>query len=95
MTHSPTVIRALLDEHGLDPSRALGQNFVADANTVRKIVRLAVEAGQEVAAGQPVLVMEAMKMENEIRAPRDGRVHEIAVGAGQAVETGAVLFTLE
>ena len=41
MTHSPSAIRALLADHGLAPSRALGQNFVADANTVRRIVRLA------------------------------------------------------
>lgn len=41
MTHTPTVLRALLAEHGLEPSRALGQNFVADPNTVRRIVRLA------------------------------------------------------
>ena len=41
MTHSRTTIQALLAEHGLSPSRALGQNFVADANTVRRIARLA------------------------------------------------------
>jgi 16S rRNA (adenine1518-N6/adenine1519-N6)-dimethyltransferase len=41
VTHSPTAIRALLDAHGLSPSRALGQNFVADANTVRRIARIA------------------------------------------------------
>lgn len=41
MTHSPSALRALMAEHGLEASRALGQNFVADANTVRKIVRLA------------------------------------------------------
>ncbi len=41
MTHTPSAIRALLAEHGLEPSRALGQNFVADPNTVRRIVRLA------------------------------------------------------
>ena len=41
MTHSPTAIRRLLADHGLEPSRALGQNFVADANTVRRIARLA------------------------------------------------------
>lgn len=41
MTHTPSTIRALLDAHGLSPSRALGQNFVADPNTVRRIVRLA------------------------------------------------------
>lgn len=41
MTHSPSDIRALLDARELEASRALGQNFMADANTVRKIVRLA------------------------------------------------------
>ena len=41
MTHSPADINRLLDEYGLAPRRALGQNFVADPNTVRKIVRLA------------------------------------------------------
>jgi 16S rRNA (adenine1518-N6/adenine1519-N6)-dimethyltransferase len=41
VTHSPGGIRGLLAEHGLEPSRALGQNFVADANTVRRIARLA------------------------------------------------------
>ncbi len=49
MTHSPSAIRAMLAEHGLRPSRALGQNFVADANTVRRIVRVAgVRAGDRV-----------------------------------------------
>jgi 16S rRNA (adenine1518-N6/adenine1519-N6)-dimethyltransferase len=41
VTLSPRDVRALLDEHGLAPSRALGQNFVADPNTVRRIARLA------------------------------------------------------
>lgn len=41
MTLSRRQVRALLDEHGLQPSRALGQNFVADPNTVRRIARLA------------------------------------------------------
>lgn len=41
MTHSPGRVRELLAEHGLEPSRALGQNFVADPNTVRRVARLA------------------------------------------------------
>jgi 16S rRNA (adenine1518-N6/adenine1519-N6)-dimethyltransferase len=49
MTHSPSAIHELLGSHGLSPSRALGQNFVADANTVRRIARLArVGAGDQV-----------------------------------------------
>ena len=50
MTHSPADIRQLLADNDLHPSRALGQNFVVDANTVRRIVRLA-----EVHRGQPVV----------------------------------------
>jgi 16S rRNA (adenine1518-N6/adenine1519-N6)-dimethyltransferase len=50
VTHSPRELRALLVAHGLEPSRALGQNFVADANTVRRIARLA-----EVGAGDHVV----------------------------------------
>ena len=49
MTHSRSELVALLDQHGLKPSRALGQNFVVDANTVRRIARLAdVGPGDEV-----------------------------------------------
>jgi len=50
VTHSGADIAALLETHGLRPSRALGQNFVADPNTVRRIARLA-----EVGPGAPVL----------------------------------------
>ena len=60
-----------------------------------KLVRLLVAAGQEVAAGQGLLVMEAMKMENELKAPRAGRVRDIHVAERQAVETGALLLVLE
>ncbi len=49
MTHTRAELVALLDDHGLTPSRALGQNFVVDANTVRRIARLAgIGAGDEV-----------------------------------------------
>ncbi len=60
-----------------------------------KLVRVLVRAGQDVGAGQGLVVMEAMKMENEIRAPRAGRVKEAPVQEGQAVETGALLVLLE
>jgi biotin carboxyl carrier protein len=60
-----------------------------------KLVRLLVEAGQQVEAGQGLLVMEAMKMENELKAPRAGRVREVHAGERQAVETGALLLVLE
>lgn len=49
------------------------------------ITRLLVETGQQVEAGQPLLILEAMKMENEIRASRAGIVSHLRVTAGQSV----------
>jgi len=57
------------------------------------VVRVQVEVGQEVTAGQAVLVLEAMKMENELKAAGPGLVEQIHVKPGQAVEKGAVLVT--
>jgi biotin carboxyl carrier protein len=59
------------------------------------IVRVEVEPGQEVRAGQPIVIMEAMKMENELRAEVAGRVAQVVVSAGQAVEKGAILVEFE
>lgn len=60
-----------------------------------KIVKVLVDRGEEVAQGAGLVVMEAMKMENELRAPRSGIVRELGVREGQAVETGALLALLE
>ena len=53
------------------------------------------EAGQAVAQGDPLLVMEAMKMEHRLTAPRDGVVLDVLVAVGDQVTDGAVLVTLE
>lgn len=59
------------------------------------VVRLEVEAGQLVAPGGGVLVLEAMKMENELRSPAGGRVRAVLVRPGQAVEKGQTLVEFE
>ena len=59
------------------------------------IVRVEVQPGQAVEAGQGVVIMEAMKMENELRAEAPGVVSRVLVQAGQAVEKGAVLVEFE
>jgi biotin carboxyl carrier protein len=59
-----------------------------------KVVRVLVAEGDEVAARQGVVVIEAMKMENELRAPRAGRVGSVAVQPGALVESGALLLTI-
>ncbi len=59
------------------------------------VVAVGVSAGDEVEAGASLLTIEAMKMQNEVRAPRGGRVVEVAVESGQAVATGAPLLRIE
>jgi len=59
-----------------------------------RVVRVLVKPGDEVAAGQPLLVIEAMKMENELVAARGGTVREVGVAEGASVETGRLLVRL-
>jgi pyruvate carboxylase subunit B len=59
------------------------------------IVRVSVVAGDSVQAGQGVVVMEAMKMENELRAQAAGRVKSVSVSPGTAVEKGTLLIEFE
>ena len=60
-----------------------------------RIVRVLAAAGDAVEARQPIIVVEAMKMENELRAPRAGRITEIAVVPGTSVEAGRILAVIE
>ncbi len=59
-----------------------------------KIVKMLVADGQQVTGGQGLLVIEAMKMQNELRAPRAGRVEKIYVREGTGVESGFKLLRL-
>jgi biotin carboxyl carrier protein len=59
-----------------------------------KIVRLLVAAGDAVEAGQGLIVVEAMKMQNEIRSPKSGTVERIAVKEGQTVNAGDVVAVI-
>ncbi|GHF37746.1 propionyl-CoA carboxylase alpha chain [Amycolatopsis bartoniae] len=59
------------------------------------VLRIAVEAGATVSAGEPLLWLEAMKMEHRITAPSDGVVAELPVSVGQQVEVGAVLAVVK
>jgi biotin carboxyl carrier protein len=59
------------------------------------VVKVLVEPGQEVTPGQPLVVLQAMKMENELSLPAGGKISKLGVTEGQTVEAGQVLATLE
>jgi pyruvate carboxylase subunit B len=60
-----------------------------------RVVKVLVEPGDRVTERQPLVVVEAMKMENELRAPGDAVVREVNVAEGASVEAGAILLVLE
>ncbi len=60
-----------------------------------KIVRVLVQAGEKVEAGQGLLVVEAMKMQNEIRSPKSGTVERLLVKEGQPVNAGEILAWID
>ena len=94
MTHSPSAIIGLLAEHGIDPSRALGQNFVADANTVRRIARLA-DVGEgdrvvEIGAGLGSLTLALLETGASVTAIEVDR-HVLPVLRGIVEPAGATV----
>ena len=58
-------------------------------------MKVLVEVGQEVEVGQSVVVLEAMKMENQIQAEKSGKVKEVKVKAGDTVGSGDVVVVIE
>ena len=59
-----------------------------------KVVRVLVAAGEPIEAGQGIAVVEAMKMQNEVRSPKTGSVERLFVAEGQTVNAGEVLATI-
>ncbi len=87
----------ILDE--LAAAAAEGSNAEANAQELRAempglVVDVKCEVGQELRRGDAVVVLEAMKMQNELSSPGDGVVAEVHVKAGQSVESGALLLRL-
>ncbi|GAO05430.1 acetyl-CoA carboxylase biotin carboxyl carrier protein subunit [Anaeromyxobacter sp. PSR-1] len=90
----------LLDERKLRMRRASPRASVEGRRAVTapmpgRVVKVLVAPGDAVRAGQPLVVVEAMKMENEMRSPKDGKVVEVRVVEGQAVEGSALLCAVE
>lgn len=60
-----------------------------------KVISILTQAGQRVEKGSGVIIIQAMKMENEIKAPKDGEIKDIRVTEGQTIEVGQVLLVME
>jgi biotin carboxyl carrier protein len=75
-------------------ARAPARGEAIRAPIAGKVVKVLVAVGDQIAPGKPVLVLEAMKMENELAAERGGAVTAIHKAAGQAVDTGDLLIEI-
>jgi biotin carboxyl carrier protein len=87
-----------------DPKRLRGSNAsggqadgIAEIKTAMpgKLVRVLTEQGAQIKQGEPILVVEAMKMQNEMKSPKDGTVKEIRFAEGATVNAGDVLAVIE
>jgi biotin carboxyl carrier protein len=79
---------------GVETAGAAGEQRIT-APMPGKVLRVLVRPGDEVALRQPLVVIEAMKMENELASPKAGRIKEVAVNEGQSVEAGRLLLIVE
>jgi glutaconyl-CoA decarboxylase len=88
--------RAALRERARRGREEVGQSGPTEVHAIIPgvVISVSVAAGDAVAAGQQLLVVEAMKMQNELRAPRDGTIERVAVGAGTTIEVGDLLLVI-
>ncbi|MBO4991670.1 MAG: biotin/lipoyl-binding protein, partial [Firmicutes bacterium] len=77
------------------PAASLGDGEPVNSPMPGNIMDVRCQAGQKVKSGNILFILEAMKMENEIVAPRDGVIGAVGVTKGSTVDTGSVLCTLK
>ena len=89
-------MQELLDARkgGAPAPAAAGSGEPVNSPMPGTILDVKVAAGQAVKSGDVLMILEAMKMENEIMAPKDGTVTSVAVSKGASVESGALLCTI-
>jgi biotin carboxyl carrier protein len=88
------------DERAFRLAKERGTSFDVSGDAIVKspmpglIIEVSVEVGQRVEKGEKIVVLESMKMENELRSPREGLVTLISTGPGDSVEKGQALVTI-
>ena len=93
-----TLIRTNLQERAaklLEQNSTFSHKLIAKAPMPGMILKIKKAKGDEVVQGESVIILEAMKMENDIRAQVSGRIKDINVKEGMAVEKGFFLFSIE
>ncbi len=92
----PLDLEVRRDTPELERSKAIGkrQDGKVKPPMPGKVVEVKVQAGQKVKAGQTILILEAMKMQNDLKAPFDGTVVRVSVQAGANVEASTVMMEL-
>jgi biotin carboxyl carrier protein len=100
--HQVTLAHHIIKVELSDPLalRRAREDESIDSGSVRalmpgRIVRIFVQPGEEVRKGAALLILEAMKMENEVQSPRDGTIGHVAVKPGETVEGGAELMRID
>ena len=91
---APTAVPAAPAAPAAVPAAALASGEVVKAPMPGNILKINVAPGQKVEEGDVLIVLEAMKMENEIVATKSGTVAQVAVSKGAVVETGAPLVVI-
>lgn len=76
------------------PAAQLGAGTAVNAPLPGTVLQVKASVGQAVKAGETVMIIEAMKMENEIVAPKDGKITSVVAQKGAAVNAGDPLFTI-
>ncbi len=79
----------------LGSKRSLAERKIIRTSMPGRIVKVLEKEGSEIKEGQPVIILEAMKMHNEIKSPQPGKILKIGPSVGDSVEAGALLFTVE
>jgi biotin carboxyl carrier protein len=88
------IVNGRRSRRGIDTAGASGEQRIT-APMPGKVLRILARAGDQVTLRQPLIVIEAMKMENELASPKAGRIKEVAVSEGQSVEGGRLLVIVE